>query len=89
MAKRRASGSGFWSGVMLGVAIGVTAALLFGPQNTAEGEAAHGLAKRNPPRELLGRLRDRYQEARLLGGEVYQRAKDEVLTSYARAKSGQ
>ncbi len=74
---------------MLGVAIGVTAALLFGPQNPSEGETTRGLTKRNPSRELLGRLRNRYEEARLLGGEVYQRAKDEVLSSYARAKSGQ
>ncbi|HLY30909.1 MAG TPA: YtxH domain-containing protein [Ktedonobacterales bacterium] len=89
MAKRRApSGSGFWSGVLLGIAIGATIALLFGPQNTPSSDAEAGATGR-PSRELLGRLRDRYREARSLGTQAYRRGKEEVLASYARAKSGQ
>lgn len=85
MAKRGSSRSGFWSGLILGVAIGATVALIFAPQRGAA-EAAEGQT-RQP--EIIGRLRERYNDALTLGREAYRQARGEVIASYNRAKAEQ
>jgi hypothetical protein len=97
MQKQRRSGAGFWFGLMLGVAIGVALAIMFLPRpgGNAAGDQSDtdGFDLRQRARERFGplieRLRERYSEAFALGQDFYQQAKDEVLSQYNSAKSGE
>jgi len=90
MAKKRTSGSGFWSGIVLGIAIGATVALIFAPARPSEAakldELEEGQAR---PPEIIGKLRARYSDALELGREAYRQARGEVIANYNRAKADQ
>ncbi len=82
---------------MLGVAIGAALAILFlprpggsaaGDENGADGfDLRQRVLERFGP--LIERLRERYSEAFALGQDFYDRAKEEVMTQYNSAKSGE
>ena len=94
--KQRKSGAGFWFGLMLGVAIGVALAIMFLPRpgGSAAGDQSDtdgfDLRKRAQERfgPLIERLRERYSDAFALGQDFYDQAKEEVLSQYNSAKSG-
>src|SRR6478672_8362250 len=96
MRQQRKSGRGFWFGLTVGVALGVALVILFLPRpgdNAAGGQSemdGFGLRQRIQERfgPLIEQLRARYSEAFALGQEFYQQAKDEVMTEYSTAKSG-
>ncbi len=86
-SKRGGSGAGFWSGLILGVAIGATVALIFAPpRGAADAPSADADGQPQPP-EIIGRLRERYSDALTLGREAYRQARGEVLATYNRAKA--
>lgn len=72
--RTRSSGRGFLFGLMVGLVVGAVLALLFAPQSQEE--------------NFVGALRQRYGEAFEQSKDAYERAKDEVLNRYARAKAG-
>lgn len=72
--RTRSSGRGFLFGLMVGLVVGAILALLFSPQSEQE--------------NFVGALRQRYGEAIEQSKDAYDRAKDEVLYRYARAKAG-
>ncbi len=88
MANKRGNrGSGFFWGLILGVATGFALALLFAPQPgdvTREQLAEQSvlLRKRGQERaeQLATQFRERYGEAMEQGREAYVRAKDEILS---------
>ena len=89
----KSSGSGFFFGLMLGIAVGAALAVLFAPQKgeqTREQLVAQSenLRKNGFTRaeELKSQLTERYGDAIVQGKEAYDRAKDEVLTRYSKAK---
>jgi len=86
-SKRGASGAGFWSGIILGVAIGATVALIFAPARRAADTPDAAADGQPQPPEIIGRLRERYSDAVTLGREAYRQARGEVLATYNRAKS--
>lgn len=86
-AKRGASGAGFWSGLILGVAIGAMAALIFAPPRRAADAPDAATDGQPQPPEIIGRLRERYSDALTLGREAYRQARGEVLATYNRAKA--
>lgn len=78
---------------MLGIAVGAALAVLFAPQKgeqTREQLVAQSenLRKNGFTRaeELKSQLTERYGDAIVQGKEAYDRAKDEVLTRYSKAK---
>ena len=95
--RQRKSGVGFWFGLMLGVAIGVALAIMFMPRpgGNAAGDQSDtdGFDLRQHAQERFGplieRLRERYSEAFALGQDFYERAKEDVMTQYNSAKSGE
>ncbi|HEX3271325.1 MAG TPA: hypothetical protein VHR15_11795 [Ktedonobacterales bacterium] len=95
--RQRKSGVGFWFGLMLGVAIGVALAIMFMPRpgGNAAGDQSDtdgfDLRKRAQERfgPLIEMLRERYSEAFALGQDFYERAKEDVMTQYNSAKSGE
>ena len=95
--RQRKSGAGFWFGLMLGVAIGVALAIMFMPRpgGNAAGDQSDtdgfDLRKRAQERfgPLIEMLRERYSEAFALGQDFYERAKEDVMTQYNSAKSGE
>lgn len=94
--KKEKSGSGFFWGLVLGLAVGATLAVLFAPQPGDETreqltEQSIELRKRGQQRyeDLTGQLRERYGDAMVQGREAYSRAKGEVLTRYTKAKHGE
>ncbi|MGH2515043.1 MAG: YtxH domain-containing protein [Ktedonobacterales bacterium] len=98
MAKKEksGSGSGFFWGLVLGILVGAALAVLFAPQpgdETREQLTEQGMLLRTRGRERAGQLRSelkgRYGDAMFQGREAYDRAKDEVLTRYNKAKSGE
>jgi hypothetical protein len=82
---------------MLGVAIGVALAIMFLPRHggNAAGDQSDtdGFDLRQRAQERFGplieRLRERYSEAFALGQDFYERAKEDVMTQYNSAKSGE
>ncbi len=97
MQQQRRSGRGFWFGLTFGVALGVALAILFLPRpgGTAAGDqsetASFDLRQRIQERfgPLIEQLRARFSEAFALGQDFYQKAKDDVMTPYNTAKSGE
>jgi gas vesicle protein len=95
--KQRRSGAGFWFGLLLGVAIGVAVAILFMPRPGGAGVGdqsdTDGFDLRQRAQERFGpwieRLRERYSEAFALGQDFYERARDDVMSQYNSAKSGE
>lgn len=90
---KKSSGAGFFWGLMLGIAVGATLAVLFAPQKgefTREQlmEQKENLRKNGFSRaeELKNQLTERYGDAIVQGKEAYDRAKDEVLNRYTKAK---
>lgn len=91
-AKR--SGSGFFLGLICGMAIGAMLALLFAPQSGEETRAQLAAQSDNPNMAGLGsidtivqQVRSRYNEAFAQGRDAYERAKEEVLARYNQARS--
>ena len=88
MAKKRTSGSGFWSGIVLGIAIGATVALILAPARPDEAATLDELeVEQTRPPEIIGKLRARYSDALELGREAYRQARGEVIANYNRAKA--
>lgn len=73
-ARGRSSGRGFLFGLMVGLVVGAVLALLFAPQSGED--------------NFVGVLRRRYSDAFEQSKDAYERAKDEVLVRYGRAKAG-
>lgn len=73
-SRPKSSGRGFLLGLMIGLAVGALLALLFAPRSQED--------------NFVGVLRQRYGEAFEQSKDAYSRAKDEVLSRYARAKAG-
>jgi gas vesicle protein len=78
---------------VFGLIVGAALAVLFAPQpgdDTREqlAEQSELLRKRGLVRaeQLRAEFKDRYGDAMLQGKEAYDRAKDEVLTRYNKAK---
>jgi gas vesicle protein len=88
MANKRGNrGSGFFWGLILGMATGFVLALLFAPQPgdvTREqlAEQSMQMRKRGQERaeQFTAQFRERYGEAMEQGREAYVRAKDEILS---------
>jgi gas vesicle protein len=97
MANKRGNrGSGFFWGLILGVATGFVLALLFAPQPgdvTREQLAEQGvvLRKRGQERaeQLATQFRERYGEAMEQGREAYDRAKDDILSQRNQTRNAQ
>jgi len=94
VAKREKSGSRFFWGFVIGLAVGAALAILFAPQPGEEtreqlAEQSEVLRKRGQERALHLRedLRERYADALVQGREAYDRAKDEVMGRYTKAKN--
>ena len=94
MAKRKDSGSRFFWGFVFGLAAGVALAVLFAPQPGEETreqltEQSEVLRKRGQVRmeQLRKDFQERYADAIVQGREAYDRARDEVMGRYTRAKN--
>ncbi|HEY7351012.1 MAG TPA: YtxH domain-containing protein [Ktedonobacterales bacterium] len=89
-------GSGFFLGLVLGVVVGATLAILFAPQ---EGEKTRNLLldqsgdlrKRTEGAidQLSDQARDRFNKAVAAGREVYSQTKEDLSARYNRAKTGE
>jgi gas vesicle protein len=89
-------GSGFFLGLVLGLVVGATLAILFAPQ---EGEKTRNLLleqgvdirKRTEGTldQVSGQVRERFNDALATGRETYGRVKEELSTRYNRAKTGE
>lgn len=98
MAKKEksGSGSGFFWGLVLGLAVGAVLAVLFAPQpgdDTREQLTEQSIRLRQQGQQryedVTSQLRERYGDAMVQGREAYSRAKGEVLTRYNKAKQAQ
>ncbi|HUY79975.1 MAG TPA: hypothetical protein VMV29_24615, partial [Ktedonobacterales bacterium] len=88
--KQRKSGGGFWAGIILGIAIGATVALILAPARPDEAAKLDELeAGQSRQPEIIGKLRARYSDALELGREAYRQARGEVIANYNRAKADQ
>ncbi len=79
----------FFTGLLLGLGLGVLIGLLFAPQAgeaTRAQLAEQGILLRSG--NLSDELRARANEAMVQGRELYNRTKDELSDRYTRAKSG-
>lgn len=95
-ATRSGGGSGFFWGLVLGLAVGAALAVLFAPQPGDEtreqlSEQSVELRRRGQSlvEQLTAQVRERYGDAMTQGQETYGRTKDEVLTRYNKAKHAQ
>jgi gas vesicle protein len=95
VAKRGKSGSGFFFGLMLGLAVGATLGILFAPQAGEEtraqlDESTVDLRRfgRSGYQGVADKLRERYGDAFALGREAYERGKEEVLERYNKTRTG-
>lgn len=93
MAKEGKSGSGFFWGFVLGLAVGGILAVLYAPQPGEEtrqqlSEQSIELRKRGQLRadQLATQVRERYGDAMVQANEAYSRTKDDVLARYNQAK---
>jgi gas vesicle protein len=75
--QRKSSGQGFLFGLIVGLIVGAILALIFAHPSDVPDQG-----------NFTDVLRRRYGEALEQSKEAYARAKDEVLTRYSRAKSG-
>lgn len=98
MAKngKSSSGSGFFWGLILGLLVGAALAILFAPQpgdETREQLSEQSVLLRRQGKvraeQLKSELRERYGDAVVQGREAYDRAKDEVLGRYNKAKTAE
>lgn len=95
MAKRKRSGPGFLTGLIIGVAIGAAITLVLTPRpalapNTDPTDAGEGeptAAAGDPLAAVVGRVRERYQDAVVQGREAFERARAEALQLYNQARS--
>ena len=94
MAKRRRSGPGFLTGLIIGVAIGAAITLVLTPRPalapadpTDTGDADAPAAAGDPLAAVVGRVRERYQDALVQGREAFERARAEALQLYNQARS--
>jgi hypothetical protein len=96
MAKRKRSGSGFLAGLVIGIALGAAVTLLLTPRprlaassdpTDAGAEEMESAPPGDPLAAVVGRVRERYQEAIIQGREVYERTRAEVLQRYNQARS--
>lgn len=79
----------FFSGLLLGLGVGVLIGLLFAPQTgeaTRAQLAEQGILLRSG--NFSDEMRARANEAMVQGRELYNRTKDELSDRYTRAKSG-
>lgn len=84
MAKRGSGARGFMFGLIVGVTIGAVAALVL-TQPTEDGVPAPAT---QPNFDALAtQLRDRYEVALALGHDAYERAKEEVMIRYNKART--
>lgn len=90
------SGSGFFWGLMLGIAVGATLAVLFAPQpgdDTREQLSEQSIELRKRGQQAIEQIRAQFKErsgdAMTQGREAYDRAKDEVLARYNKAKNAE
>lgn len=80
----------FFTGLLLGLGVGVLIGLLFAPQTgeaTRAQLAEQGILLRSG--NFGDELRARANEAMVQGRELYSRTKDELADRYTRAKSGE
>lgn len=79
----------FFTGLLLGLGLGVLIGLLFAPQTgeaTRAQLAEQGILLRSG--NFSDELRARANEAMVQGRDLYNRTKDELSDRYTRAKSG-
>ena len=79
----------FFTGLLLGLGLGVLIGLLFAPQTgeaTRAQLAEQGILLRS--NNFSDEIRTRANEALVQGREFYNRTKDELSDRYTRAKSG-
>jgi hypothetical protein len=95
MAKRKRSGPGFLTGLIIGVAIGAAITLVLTPRPalapatdpTDTGDSDGPVAAGDPLAAVVGRVRERYQDALVQGREAFERARAEALQLYNQARS--
>ena len=81
----------FVFGLLLGFGLGVAAGLLLAPQSgedTRSQITEQGIMLRDRSMGVGSDLRSRANDALSQGREIYQRTKDELGSTYSRAKSG-
>lgn len=90
------SGSGFFWGLVLGIAVGAALAVLFAPQpgdDTREQLSEQSVELRKRGQQAIEQIRAQFKErsgdAMVQGREAYGRAKDEVLARYNKAKNAE
>lgn len=95
MAKRRRSGPGFLTGLIIGVAIGAAITLVLTPRPalapaadpTDTGDVDAPAPAGDPLAAVVERVRERYQDALTQGREAFERARAEALQLYNQARS--
>lgn len=97
VAKRGRSGSGFLTGLVIGIAIGAAITLVLTPRPvtapaadpTDAGDGATRPVTDDPLAAVVTRVRERYQEALIVGREAFERTRSEVLQMYNQARTPQ